>query len=173
MVDRQKELDLIQSLRELLSDAAAGRSFAAWWDQNVPDSIKLAQQQATWDAMASMPTVAGRGPQLRSGRDQQECHALFLAAIARCLATRCPHAGPITGRAMYAFLAPRVLTCHGCIPTFRPVFERHDAERPRADECDLCLALGVKNFFQFSLAFSGAILTGDACPACVELMNGR
>jgi hypothetical protein len=124
------------------------------------------QAGANWDALGQIPEINGKKPDVMTGSPPKQAIILFTAAFMRCMGTKCRHAVAERQIALHAILAPRVLSCEECLPRFIEVCQKHDAERQRSDECDLCLKQGVKVFRPFSVAWNGIVFQGDVCPEC-------
>lgn len=102
------------------------------------------------------------------GRDQaisSRAMGFMAAVLTRCQA-RCPHlAKP---RPVVAVLAIEGLVCYDCIHT--PLMERLTPPLMYCDRCDFCREHGHEIFWQTTIGYGAAMVIGDACRGCHDLM---
>lgn len=92
--------------------------------------------------------------------------ALILAAVLDCVNV-CVHLRRGGPRPAFVQLALRRIDCERCVRTLR---------RPPADEsdrCDICGARGVVTFVPFAGQHGPALVTGDACRSCADVLGIR
>lgn len=167
---RADELRVIEEMKALFRKEEACAEIGQWLHDAINDDIKMAMQDAQWDALGTLPEKHGKQ---MTGIPSGDLAALLMAAMVRCLTTRCPHAVMIPGCMRYVFLASRLCSCKECLPSFLSQFAEHDARQDHAGECDLCLTQGVQQFCAIHLAYNGAVFIGDVCPACRELFSKK
>jgi hypothetical protein len=95
-----------------------------------------------------------------------DVRAYILAATLDCT-TVCVHLRRGGPRPVFFQLPLRRADCERCVQTLR---------RPPADEadrCDLCAARGVVTFVPFVMRQGPALVMGDACPPCANLLGIR
>lgn len=171
-MSRQQELDVIENTRKLLCDKSAVVEIREWYRDHVGDEIKLDRLGADIDAMGKMPAIGNKNPSLKTSSIQSLPNVLFMSAMMRCMQNTCRHIGKQGAEAMFAFLAPRLMSCQDCISSFLSLFAKCDADKVNANECDLCLKLHVEKFFEFSVAWNGVVFMGDICEECHALLKG-
>lgn len=172
-MNRQQELDLIEKTRSLLGNPVARDQIVEWYEKNVSQDFKHCYDGVVWEALGNVPAITDKS-NLVMGTFKQDKLYLFMAAIARCMASACSHVkhgkSPVL---LYALLGPRILTCKDCVHKYLRTIKEFDRTKEKANECDLCLKIDVKVFFAFRLALNGIIFIGDACPDCKEILGSK
>ena len=94
-----------------------------------------------------------------------EVRAYLLAAVLDCVNV-CVHLRRGGPRPAIARLPLRRVDCERCVQTLR---------RPTtaADECDVCQTRDVVLFSPFACRLGPAIVAGDACPDCADVLGIR
>jgi hypothetical protein len=113
-------------------------------------------------------------PLLEPGRDWRqrvapspsaEVRAYLLAGVLGCK-TVCPHLRKGGPQPALVMLPLRRIACLRCAATIR---------RPvtAPDQCDVCERRGVVTFVPFACHQGPALITGDACRACADILGIR
>ena len=95
-----------------------------------------------------------------------ETRAYLLAALLDCL-DACVHLRRGGPRPAFVRLPLRRVDCERCVGIIR---------RPppdEADRCDVCGARGVGTFVPFAGQHGPALVMGDACPGCADVLGIR
>ncbi len=90
--------------------------------------------------------------------------AHLLAAVLGCLPNTCCHLRKGGPQPALVLLTQRRVACVRCAATIR---------RPltAGDECDVCGEREVATFHPFACHQGPALITGDACPDCAEVLG--
>jgi len=167
--ERDKELLLISQTRALFDDQSKLDAIGEWYDRAAPESTKLAFMGAALDAISELPG-GDEYQHKRSGSwMNKDLKVLLLAAFLRCLINPCKHVYREAGIVRHAMLAPRILSCKPCLPTFLEDIEEFERKSRGSDECDLCLKRGIMIFRKFQIAWNGSVIYGDYCEDCHAL----
>ena len=99
-------------------------------------------------------------------RPSTGARAYLLAAVLDCTIV-CVHIRRGGPRPAFVQLALRRVDCERCIRTpRRPPLDE-------ADRCDVCGVRGVVTFVPFAAHHGPALVMGDACPSCADVLGIR
>jgi hypothetical protein len=142
-----------------------------------PAPIHLADQLAAASASAQRQhdMIGATLPILQPGRHWRQridsdpsdnVRAYLLAAVLDCVNV-CVHIRRSGPQPAFCQLPLRRVDCGRCVRTLR---------RPppdEADRCDVCGARGIVTFVPFAMRQGPALVVGDACSGCAEILGIR
>jgi hypothetical protein len=140
-----------------------------------PAPVHLADQLAAAGAEARVAhdRLGATLPLIQPGRHwrqridpdpSDDVRAYILATVLDCTRV-CVHIRRGGPRPAFALLALRRVDCWRCVQTTR---------RPppdEADRCDVCTTRGVTTFHPFAVRMGPALVVGDACAGCADVLG--